>query len=284
MPGVTGRLSFTEQLTRRWIDGDTLLCVGLDPDLDRLPEHLRSRERPLFEFCAGIADATADLVCAFKPQIAYFVARGAEEQLVRLIHYLHDRHPGVPVILDAKRGDIGDTARLYAREAFERYDADGVTVNPYLGPESLEPYLAYPDRGVFLLCRTSNEGSAWLQDYPPEAPVFLRIAAAAGSWNRPNLMLVAGATYAGDLGRIRQAAGDVPVLVPGVGVQGGDLSAVIAAGLDSQRQGLLINASRSVLYAGSGEAYADAARSAATAVRDEMRRLRDASEAAGPAI
>jgi orotidine-5'-phosphate decarboxylase len=250
------------------------LCIGLDPDLTRLPDHLRSHGEPLFEFCARIADATADLVCAFKPQIAYFAAHGAEAQLTRLIDYLHDNHPLVPVILDAKRGDIGDTARLYAQEAFERYDADAVTVNPYLGPESIEPYLSYADRGVFLLCRTSNPDSAWLQNYPPDDPVFLRVAAAARSWNRNgNLMLVAGATYADDLRRIRLAAGGLPLLVPGIGAQGGDVAAVLAAGLDEHGRGLLINASRSVLYAGSGESFATAARTAAARLRDKIRAL-----------
>lgn len=266
-----------ELLKRRWVGGDTLLCVGLDPDAERLPDHLARRREPLFEFCRGIVDATADLVCAFKPQAAYFAARAAEAELARLISYIHEQYPEIPVILDAKRGDIGATARLYAVEAYERFDADAVTVNPYLGPESVAPYLAYPGRGVIVLCRTSNADSAWLQDYPPENPVFLRVASAARSWENGNLMLVAGATYADDLRRIREVAGDMALLVPGVGTQGGDLAAVMAAGLDSEGYGLVINASRSVLYAGSGESYADAARAAALALRDEIRGLRAAS-------
>ncbi|MFU8817903.1 MAG: orotidine-5'-phosphate decarboxylase, partial [Pseudomonadales bacterium] len=213
---------------------DTLLCVGLDPDQDRLPDHLARSSEPLFEFCRGIVDATADLVCAFKPQIAYFSARGAEAELARLITYIHEQHPQIPVILDAKRGDIGATAQLYAMEAFERYDADAVTVNPYLGEESIAPYLAYPGRGVILLCRTSNADSAWLQAYPPENPLFLRVASAAREWDNGHLMLVAGATYADDLRRIRAAAGDMPLLVPGVGAQGGDLASVLAVGVDSR--------------------------------------------------
>lgn len=251
-----------------------MLCVGLDPDVERMPDHLAPCRARLYQFCRGIVDATADLVCAFKPQIAYFSARGAEDELVRLIGYVHERYPDIPVILDAKRGDIGATARLYAIEAFERYGADAVTVNAYLGQESLAPYLAYPGRGLIVLCRTSNDDSAWLQDYPPEQPVFLRIAGAARQWGNGNVMLVAGATYAADLKRIRAVAGDIPLLVPGVGAQGGDLEAVLAAGLDSAGWGLVINASRSVLYAGSGGGYADAARDAAKAMRDEIRRLR----------
>jgi orotidine-5'-phosphate decarboxylase len=268
------RPPFIDLLKRRWAEADSLLCVGLDPDADRVPEPAASSREPLFEFCVSIVDATADLVCAFKPQIAYFAALGAEAQLARLIEYIHRNHPEVPVILDAKRGDIGATARLYAVEAFDRYGADAVTVNAYLGKESLDPYLEYPGRGVVVLCRTSNPDSAWLQNHPPEDPVFLRIASAVKGWNSDQLMLVAGATYAEDLARIREVAGDVPLLVPGVGAQGGDLASVMAAGLDSRGYGLVINASRSVLYAGSGPGYADAAREAARQLRDEIRQLR----------
>jgi orotidine-5'-phosphate decarboxylase len=269
---VTPRPSCIEQLRDRWVNADTLLCVGLDPDPARLPAGLADAPDGLFRFCSAIADATADLVCAFKPQIAYFAALGAEAQLERLIEHIHHHHPGVPVILDAKRGDIGDTARRYAMEVFERYDADAVTVNPYLGPESVAPFLAYRDRGVFLLCRTSNADSAWLQNHPPEAPMYLRVAAAAAQWNEhDNVMLVAGATYAEDLARIRGVAGDLPLLVPGIGAQGGDLAAVLEMGRDSRGQGLVINAARSVLYAGSGEDFTAAARKAAAGLRDAIR-------------
>ncbi len=263
-----------ELLRRRWVDGDTLLCVGLDPDVERIPSQLGSAPESILEFCVGIVDATADLVCAFKPQIAYFAAQGAEAQLEALIAHIHRRHPAVPVILDAKRGDIGDTARLYAVEAFERYGADAVTVNPYLGWEGIEPYAAYRDRGVVVLCRTSNPDSGWLQNHPPGDPVFLRVATAVRDWNRHgNLLLVAGATYAEDLRRIRETVGTMPLLVPGVGAQGGDLAAVVAAGVDADGQGLIINASRSVLYAGTGPDYAQGARRAALELRDAIRGL-----------
>lgn len=279
---MTSRTPFPELLARRWIDGDTLLCVGLDPDVEQLPAELASRNDPLFRFCAEVVDATADLVCAFKPQIAYFAAQRAEDQLERLIAYIHSRHPQVPVLLDAKRGDIGATARLYAREAFERYDADAVTVNPYLGRESLEPYLDYADRGVFVLCRTSNPDSGWLQEYPEERPLYLRVAEAATQWNRHgNLMLVVGATQPSELERVRRLVGEMPLLVPGIGAQGGDLAAVLAAGLDRHGHGLLISASRSILYAGSGEGFADAARAAAAALASEIRRVRDGGRVRG---
>lgn len=278
LAAVSKRDPFIDQIRKGWEMRRSLLCVGLDPDPDRLPDSYLKRanrdDEGLIAFCRDIVDATADQVCAFKPQIAYFAARGLEDQLAELIRYIHERHPGVPVILDAKRGDIGDTARLYAMEAFERFDADAVTVNPYLGEESIAPYLEYQDRGVIVLCRTSNPDSAWLQQYPEQGePVYLRVAAKASLWNRTgNVMLVAGATYPEELGRIRDLVGDMPLLVPGVGAQGGDLEAVLRAGADSQGQGLIINASRSVLYADPEHPKEGAAR-AAKDLRSQINRL-----------
>ncbi|HSG21931.1 MAG TPA: orotidine-5'-phosphate decarboxylase, partial [Azonexus sp.] len=153
-------MTFTQMLAAAWQKNNSLLCVGLDPDPAKFPAHLQARDDAIFEFCAGIVDATADLACAFKPQIAYFAARRAEDQLEALIAHIHEKHPGIPVILDAKRGDIGSTAEQYAIEAFERYQADAVTVNPYMGRDSVDPYLAWPDKGVILLCRTSNPGGS----------------------------------------------------------------------------------------------------------------------------
>ena len=163
---VVSRPPFIEQLRSAWRENASLLCVGLDPDPDRLPPRVST-----LAFCCAIVDATAPFVCAFKPRAAYFAAQGRESDLAELIAYVHDRHPLIPVILDAKRGDIGSTARLYAVEAYERFGADAVTVNPYLGSESVAPYLEYSDRGVVVLCRTSNPDSGWLQDYPAEDPV-----------------------------------------------------------------------------------------------------------------
>ncbi len=275
---VTVRTPFIEQIREGWRVRDSLLCVGLDPDVNRLPRQYRDGanriEDGMLDFCRDIVDATADLVCAFKPQIAYFSALGLENELQSLISYIHSNHPGVPVILDAKRNDIGDTAKLYAQEAFERYDADAVTVNPYLGSESIAPFLGYEGRGVIVLCRTSNPDSAWLQQYPDEAaPVYLRVAQSAAQWNQSgNVMLVAGATYPEELGRIRAEVGDMPLLVPGVGAQGGDLEAVLRQGADSNGEGLVINASRAVLYA-DAEDVAAGARGAADAFRQEISRL-----------
>ena len=245
--------------------------MGLDPVPERLPAAFRSNSEAFRDFCCAIVDATASEVCAFKPQAAHFAAAGAEDQLAEVIAYIHARYPDVLVILDAKRGDIGATAEFYAREAFQRYGADIVTVNPYLGPESLEPFLSYPDRGVAVLCRTSNPGNAWLQCHPQDEPVFLRVAGAVAEWNeRGNLMLVAGATYAGDIARIRSVAPSVPLLVPGIGAQGGDLRAVLEAGQDASGQGLVISASRSILYASDGDDFASAAREAAVSLKNRI--------------
>jgi orotidine-5'-phosphate decarboxylase len=280
---------FTVALARRWHDADTRLCVGLDPDPARLPAPLRGRPDALFAFCAAIVDATADLVCAFKPQIACFASQRAEDQLEQLIAHIHRAHPQVPVILDAKRGDIGSTAEHYAREAFERYAADAVTLSPYMGLDSIAPFLAYPGRGAFVLCRTSNPGGDALQMLEAGGQrVFERVAhLAATQWNlNGQIGLVVGATYPAELARVRAIAPQLPLLVPGVGAQGGDIQALLeaeaagAAGAAGAAQAapagprgaLVINSSRAILYAGSGEDYAAAARVAALRTRDEIRR------------
>ena len=272
-------MSFTQQLATAWQKNNSLLCVGLDPDPAKFPAHLQGKPDAIFRFCAEITDATADLACAFKPQIAYFAARRAEDQLEALIAHIHDRHPGVPVILDAKRGDIGSTAEQYAIEAFERYQADAVTVNPYMGRDSVEPWLAYKDKGVILLCRTSNPGGSDVQ--------FLKVGAGntaiyelvaqmvARDWNTTGqCALVVGATFPGEIARVREIVGEMPLLVPGIGAQGGDIEATVMAGKTAAAAGLMINSSRAILYAGKGEDFAAAARQVALATRDEINRWR----------
>ena len=249
-----------------------MLCVGLDPDPARLPTHL-SGDDEVFRFCAEIVDATADSVCAFKPQIAYFNAIGAESQLERLCAHIRSNHPDVVLILDSKRGDIGPTAERYAVEAFERYGADAVTVNPYLGGDTLEPFLAHTGRGVIVLCRTSNPGSADLQMLPVEgAPLYTHVARrAVAQWStRGEIGLVVGATYPAELAEVRAIVGDVPLLVPGIGAQGGDVEATVRAGRDSTGYGMIINSSRAVLYASGGTDFAAAARRVAADTRDEI--------------
>ncbi|MBK5913531.1 orotidine-5'-phosphate decarboxylase [Rhodocyclus purpureus] len=269
--------TFVDRLNAAWTASDSLLCVGLDPDPARFPAQLAGRPDAIFEFCKQIVDATADLVCAFKPQIAYFAAQRAEDQLEALIAHIHAAHPGIPVILDAKRGDIGSTAEQYAVEAFDRYRADAVTVNPYMGRDSIEPYLAWSDRGIILLCRTSNPGGSDLQflDVGGER-LFERVARlAAGDWNsKGQLALVVGATFPAEIARVRELTGDMPLLVPGIGAQGGDIEATVKAGRDSRGRGLMINSSRAILYAGKGEDFAAAARAAALATRDAINRYR----------
>jgi len=270
-------MTFTEQLAAAWQANDSLLCVGLDPDPAKFPAHLKGRDDAILEFCTAIVDATADLVCCFKPQIAYFAARRAEDQLEALIAHIHERHPGVPVILDAKRGDIGSTAEQYAVEAFARFKADAVTVNPYMGRDSVEPYLAYPDKGVILLCRTSNAGGSDLQflDVGGEK-LYERVARlAAGTWNTTGqIALVVGATFPAEIARVREIVGDMPLLVPGIGAQGGDIEATVNAGKTAKSTGLMINSSRAILYAGLGGDFAAAARAAAQETRAAINRFR----------
>ncbi|MDR0441168.1 MAG: orotidine-5'-phosphate decarboxylase, partial [Candidatus Accumulibacter sp.] len=268
-------------LAAAWQKNDSLLCVGLDPDPARFPAHLRNRPEAIFEFCRSIVDATADLVCCFKPQIAYFAAHGAEAQLEALIAHIHTRHPGVPVILDAKRGDIGSTAAQYAKEAFERYGADAITVNPYLGKDSVDPYLAYPDKGVILLCRTSNPGGSDLQFLDVGGKKLYEHVAelVAGEWNTGGqCALVVGATFPDEIARVRRIVGEMPLLVPGIGAQGGDVEATVRAGCtkggDLPGAGLIINSSRAILYAGRDEDYAQTARRAANETRELINRYR----------
>jgi orotidine-5'-phosphate decarboxylase len=272
-------MKFVQRLERAWAAGDTLLCVGLDPDPARLPPHFAASDLPIFEFGRAIVDATADLVCAFKPQIAYYAAARAENQLEMTIAHIRRHYPGIPVILDAKRGDIGSTAEMYAREAFGRYQADAVTVNPYLGFDALAPFLDFKDKGVIVLCRTSNPGARDVQDLECKGKKLYEVIAekAARGWNaNGNVLLVVGATYPEELARIRAIVGDMPILVPGVGAQGGDVAAVVANGATAGGVGLIISSSRAVLYASSGEDYAQAARSAAQKLRDEINLCRKA--------
>jgi orotidine-5'-phosphate decarboxylase len=228
-----------------------MLCVGLDPQVSKLPAALQGQDNAYFLFCKAIVDATHDAVCAYKPQAAHFAAMGYEDQLAQLIGYIKDVYPHIPVILDAKRGDIGSTAAFYAMEAYERYGADAVTVNPYLGFESVEPYLAYRDRGVVVLCRTSNASSDWLQNDPQDdVPVYQRVAAEVVKWNTDGqCMLVTGATYPEELGTVRQIVGDMPLLVPAVGAQGGSVAEVIRYGADADGLGLVISSSRGIIFA-----------------------------------
>lgn len=265
--------AFIRQLQESWARSDSLVCVGLDPEIERLPSALAQHASPIFQFNRAIIDATADLVCAYKPQFAHYAAYEAEDQLERTIEYIHRAHPGIPVILDSKRGDVGNTAERYAIEAFERYGADAVTVNPYLGGDALEPFLKHEDKGVIILCRTSNPGARDLQDLEVAGrKLYHRVAElAARRWNsRGNCLLVVGATYPRELAEVREITGNMPFLVPGVGAQGGDIDQAVRNGQTADGTGLVISSSRSILYASSGEDFAAAARRATMTLREQI--------------
>jgi orotidine-5'-phosphate decarboxylase len=255
-----------------------MLCVGLDPDPDRLPEPLRSAPDATERFCRAIIDATADIACAFKPQIAYFASQGEEDALENICHYIRSQYPDVTLILDAKRGDIGSTADHYAREAFERYGAHAVTVNPYLGTDSVEPFLTHGDGGAILLCRTSNPGGDDFQSIVSSIesgskPLYVHVAErVAEHWSKiGECGLVVGATYPTELAEVRSIVGDLPLLVPGVGAQGGDAATVVEHGAGRSGRGLIVNSSRAILYASSGDDFADAARAEAVSTAAALR-------------
>ena len=267
-------MTFIEMLLDAQRLNSSMLCVGLDPDPARFPAGLQGDAGKIYDFCARIVDATADLVIAFKPQIAYFAAHGAEVQLEHLMDHMRRRAPHVPIILDAKRGDIGSTAQQYAKEVFERYGADAVTLSPFMGFDSVQPYLQYAGKGAFLLCRTSNPGGEDLQNQRlasvPGNPLLYEHVAqlAQGPWNvNGQLGLVVGATYPAEIERVRKVASTVPLLIPGVGAQGGDAAATVKAGWRADAP-IVVNSSRAILYASSGDDYADAARREASRTRE----------------
>jgi orotidine-5'-phosphate decarboxylase len=255
--------TFSERLGRAQRTSGSLLCVGLDPDLAKLPRELAESGEPFLAFNRRVIDATAEFAAAYKPQIAFYSALGKEAELAASISYIRERAPHALVILDAKRNDIGNTAEAYASEAFDRYGADAVTVNPYMGEDSVRPFLARPDRGAIVLCRTSNPGARDFQDMLVDdglggtpLPLYRRVAERADRyWNKAqNLMLVVGATYPAEMAELRRAHPSLSFLVPGIGAQGGDLDSTLAAGLNCEGAGLLINSSRGIIYAGGGTA------------------------------
>ncbi|MEY3886663.1 MAG: hypothetical protein RL650_755 [Pseudomonadota bacterium] len=275
-------MTFLEQLQGAERQNGSLLCVGLDPEPSKFPAGMKGDASKIYDFCAQIVDATADLAIAFKPQIAYFAAHRAEDQLEKLMEHMRRNVPHVPVILDAKRGDIGSTAEQYAKEAFERYGADAVTLSPFMGFDSVQPYLKYHGKGAFLLCRTSNPGGDDLQNQRLASvegqPLLYEHVAklAQGPWNlNGQLGLVVGATYPAEIERVRSLAPTLPLLIPGVGAQGGDAVATIKAGY-RQTNGattgaVIVNSSRAILYASSGDDFAQAARKEAERTRDVLR-------------
>jgi orotidine-5'-phosphate decarboxylase len=272
-------MKFTEMVLQAERANDSLLCVGLDPEPARFPGAWKDDPARIFDFCGAIVDATKDLVIAFKPQIAYFAANRAEDALERLIVHVHHVAPGVPVILDAKRGDLGSTAEQYACEAFERYQADAITLSPFMGLDSIEPYMRYDGKGLILLCRTSNPGGSDLQAQALQdgSLLYEHIARLAQcEWNSGGqLALVVGATYPKEIARVRAIAPTLPLLIPGIGAQGGDAATTVQAGWRGSVTGvttgpIIVNSSRAILYAGAGQDFVAAARQAALTTRNEL--------------
>jgi orotidine-5'-phosphate decarboxylase len=279
-------MTFLDMLSAAERQNNSMLCVGLDPEPTKFPDRIKGDSNKIYDFCAAIVDATADLVNSFKPQIAYFAAHRAEGQLERLMEHMRRVAPHVPIILDAKRGDIGSTAEQYAIEAFERYGADAVTLSPFMGWDSVAPYLKYHGKGAFLLCRTSNPGGDDLQNQrlasvEGQPLMYEHIAKLAqGPWNlNGQLGLVVGATYPKEIERVRELAPTVPLLIPGVGAQGGDAVATVKAGLrvsgDTTTGSIIVNSSRAILYASKGDDFAEAARRVALQTREILQAARD---------
>ena len=275
---MSGGADFRSRLVAAQAKNASMLCVGLDPEPAKFPARWQGDAARIFDFCAAIVDATKDLVCAFKPQIAYFAAQRAEDQLERLLAHIREVAPAVPVILDAKRGDIGATGDQYAREAFEIYQADAVTVSPFMGSDSVTPFTQYQDKGVIILCRTSNAGGGDFQDLEVGSgtKLYQHIArVVAEKWNgNGNCSLVVGATVPAELADVRRIVGDMPLLVPGIGAQGGDIEATVKAGKSLNGTGLMINSARAILYASAGDDFALAARKVAKATRDAINQYR----------
>lgn len=276
--------SFASRLHAATVTNDSLLCIGLDPVPERIPASLGAGAPALARYCIEIIEATVDLVCCYKPNLAFFAALGPEG--MRALEEVRAAIPvTIPAILDCKSGDMGNTALNYARAWFDTFGFDAVTVNPYLGREGLDPFLAYADRGVIVLCRTSNPGSAEVQELPVPAPdggtepLYLAMARSIHAWSKDaaaTVGLVVGATRPAELARIRPICPEEPILLPGIGAQGGELAASVRAGTNRAGEGLMVSASRSIMYADGGDSFAAAARSAAQALRDEINTYRQA--------
>jgi len=273
-------MDFKRKLSAAWAKNNSLLSVGLDPNMDMLPAHLRQDKTPFFTFNKAIVDATADLVCAFKPNSAFYEARGADgiAELKQTCDYVRDKHPELPIILDFKRGDIGNTNDHYTKFAFDYLQVDAVTVQPYQGRQAVQPFLDRRDKGIMVLCRTSNPGSDEFQDLVVDGrKLYLQVAEnVRDEWNTSgNCQLVVSATDPQAMAEIRQVAGDQMVfLVPGLGAQGGEAEATVKAGLNQAGTGLIINSSRAIIYASSGEDFAEKARQKALESRDEINKYR----------
>lgn len=272
-------MTFEEKYERQVDKNNSLLCVGLDPVLEKLPPHIQKTDYPFFTFNKAIIDATSDVVAAYKPNSAFYEARGAQgiEELKKTCDYLRQNYPEVPIILDYKRGDIGNTNNEYTVFAFDYLQVDAVTLQPYPGIQTLQVFLDYKDKGIILLCRTSNPGSGEFQDLLIDGePLYLRVAKnVMEKWNtHKNCLLVVGATYPEELAKVRKIVGDMTLLIPGLGAQGGDLGGTMQAGINSRKKGMIMSASRGIIFAGDEEDFAQKAREEAKKLRDEINTYR----------
>lgn len=281
-------MDFKTKLATSVQQNASLLCVGLDSDTAKLPAHLRDHDEPMFEFNRAIIDATADLVCAFKPNSAFYEAEGPDglSQLQKTCRYIRERYPAIPIILDAKRADIGSTNLGYTKYAFDYLGVDAITIQPYLGSEAIQPFLDRSDKGIIILCRTSNPGAAELQDLlVAEQKLYQHVAKLVRDrWNtNGNCLLVVGATYPTEMKEIRQIVGDdISFLVPGVGSQGGDIEATVRAGVTAAGDGLIINSARGIIFASGKEDFAEVARGQAVALKDTINSYRQENPCLAP--
>lgn len=272
-------MNFLQKLEKTIEKNNSLLCIGLDSDIAKIPPHLQSENDPLFIFNKAIIDATSDLVCSYKLNLAFYEARGINgaSEMKKTINYIREAYPDIPIIADAKRGDIGNTSEMYARALFDEYKFDATTVNPYSGFDSLEPFFKYADKGIIVLCRTSNPGAKDFQDVSVNGkPLYQVVAEKVGQWNNQynNCLLVVGATAPEDLAKVRSIVPDMFFLVPGIGAQGGDLENSLKAGLTAKKTGLLIHSARGILYASSGQDFADKAKQEAQKLKDQINTFR----------
>lgn len=272
-------MTFIQKLEASIARSDSLVCVGLDTDFEKLPQSVKTSHHPLVTFNKAIIDNTHDLVACYKLQIAYYSSLGLSgiEALEQTIHYLTNEYPDIPLILDAKRGDIGDTSEKYAQEVFDTFEVDAVTVNPYMGKDSLLPFLKRKTKGVIVLCRTSNKGAEDFQSLRVDSePLYVKIAAAVSEWHNEfqNCLLVVGATWPEEMKEIRQIAKDLFFLVPGIGAQGGDIENTLKSGLRPDKSGLLIHSSRAIIYASDKSDFAEKARKETITLRDTINTYR----------
>lgn len=272
-------MTFLQKLNSIIEKNNSLLCIGLDTDQEKIPQHLLKNEDPVFEFNKNIIDTTSDLVCAYKPNIAYYEKDGIEglKALKKTVEYLQNQYPKIPIICDCKRGDIGSTSLQYAKSLFDYYQFDAVTVNPYLGFDAIEPFSQYKNKGIIVLCKTSNNGASDFQDLLIDNnPLYLKVAEKVIEWNKKygNFLMVMGATWPEQIEKVRKMTKDMFFLVPGVGTQGGDLGNTLKFGLTEEKSGLIINSSRGIIYAGNDKDFSQKAREKAKEMVDIINKYR----------